>query len=275
METLHFRARIRDRSIDLREMVLARRVWDGLRRAFPVVLAALIMPEHLHLLIEAMEEARERERLRRAIARATFGRGERVWEMVEPARVVPDWLHRKRTVRYILLNPSRRGLVRDPAEWTWSTYRDVMGAAVDPWVSAEVLAPRMRWQATGFEPRFHSYVSSDPSVAVAGTAPPRAAPPAVIPEQALDDLVAATAAAMRRPVDAITRRGPARQLFVGLAGRQGWGRSDVIADRCGVSPSTVRRIWARGQVPGLEAASLCLGDARLRAGFDVAGVNTH
>jgi len=268
METLHFRARVRDRGVDLLEPDLARRLWDALRRAFPLVLAVVLMPEHLHLLLLALDATLERRRLSRAVARATAGRGRGVWEPVERAAVVPDALHRKRSVRYILLNPCRRGLARDPAEWTWSTYRDVVGATVDPWVTPQALAPLMGWPTWGWLERFHEYVSSDPSVAVAGTPPPLPARACVLPEQRLDDLIAATASAMRVPPRAIRRRGSARNVFVGLAWRQGWRRSDVIALHCGVSPSTVRRIAARGPVDGVEAAALCLGDDRLRSSAD-------
>jgi len=269
MEILHFEARVADRAVDLQDLVLARRLWDGLRRAFPLALAAVVLPRGARLVVGAMPEGMARDRLRRVTEAATYGLGTRVWAPLGAATVVRDPARLPWTVRDVVLDPCRRGLVRDPAEWPFSTYRDVMGAAADPWVAPGYLAFHLGWPVVGFAERFHGWVSGDPARRTRGTPTPRRARPSDIPDRRLDELVEATAAAMRLPTAAIERRGAARRLFVGLAGRQGWWRSEAVGARCGATAATVRRIRMQGPAPGLEAAAMCLGDQRLRRGFEV------
>ena len=59
----------------------------------------------------------------------------------------------------------------------------------------------------------------------------------------------------------------ARRLFVGLARHQGWRDPGALGSALAMSPRAVRRFAAEtAPAPGLDAARLCLGDARLLAG---------
>jgi len=41
-------------------------------------------------------------------------------------------------IRYVVLNPVRAGLVRDPSHWSWSSYRQTAGLdSPDPWLAVE------------------------------------------------------------------------------------------------------------------------------------------
>jgi hypothetical protein len=167
---------------------LAAKLWAALRRAFPDALACVLMPNHVHLVVAEPSAEVARDKMRAIVSgmrRADGGR-QVVWERVALPSVVPDVHHLRRLVRYIALNPSRLGLVRDPLEWVWSTYRDVVGAFVDPWVPAGRLAAAFRVVPTRFVEQLHLYVSSDPDVSHDGTPFPEPALPTEIPSYGLD-----------------------------------------------------------------------------------------
>jgi len=108
-----------------------------------VVVGYVVMPEHVHLLIGEPEKAdpsrvvqavkqgfarRVLKRLRRGKAAAQaelFGSAaEHVWQ-----RRFYDfnvWSERKRVekLRYMHRNPVKRGLVLEPEQWPWSSFRD-------------------------------------------------------------------------------------------------------------------------------------------------------
>ena len=105
-----------------------------------VVVGYVVMPEHIHLLIsepakgnpsrvlQAVKQgfARRVLRNRRATAQAELfaGEPEHVWQ-----RRFYDfnvWSERKRIekLRYMHRNPVTRGLVLEPEQWHWSSFRD-------------------------------------------------------------------------------------------------------------------------------------------------------
>ena len=250
---------------DLQELELAGRVWEGMRNAWPVALAAMVMPEHVHLVAEVEAPDAARRQLARVLSRASYGRGRGLWLPVpEPERVREGKL--RRVVRYVVLNPCRRRLVGDPLEWVWTTHRDVVGAVVNPWVRAEQLARAMGERRDGFGRRFHGYVTRDERVEPgARVFPERAAvdPPRIWQP---DELVLAVTSALRLPPDAIRSKGtgPARKLLVELARTVGIGTTSAIADSCGITPTAVRLMKPRFTREQLDAALLCLGSDRLR-----------
>ncbi len=105
-----------------------------------VVVGYVVMPEHMHLLIsepergtpstvmQVVKQRYARRRLRKKKRKA--GQGElwpeqeqRVWQ-----RRFYDfnvWGERKRVekLRYMHRNPVKRGLVLEPEQWEWSSYR--------------------------------------------------------------------------------------------------------------------------------------------------------
>lgn len=253
------------KSVALTDHDLARPLWQRLRATFPKVLAAVLMPEHLHLLLRAPARL-VRQRLCdlvRALRRRKDAAAAVRWLPVEMPTTVSNAKHAARQVRYLHLNPCRDALVDDPLAWPWSTHRDAVGAVADPWVTAAGLARALARAREGFEGWLHRYVSADPTVAVEGTPLPAVAPASSITTFPLRDIARAAAAATRaRPAD-ICRPGATRDLFLRLAARDGWRDAARLALICRLTAHGVRKNLRNGDVPDLDAAALCLGDPRL------------
>lgn len=231
-----------------------------LRFAFANALAACLMPDHLHLLLLTMWPHAERARLGRILGSFAVRAGvSHLFERVPEAQPVASGQHLERLVRYVHLNPCRAKLVDDPLCWPWSTYRGLLGAELDPWVSADRLAEALGRKTRDFGGWLHRYVTSDPSVRVDGTALPQACPPRDLPAVPLDQI-------RRAALSATPWSGPAerRCCIVELASQQGWHGSEVIARAAGLAGRSVRRVLAGTSDPAaIRAAQLCLGDARL------------
>lgn len=234
-------------------------MWVRLRSVFPSALAACLMPNHLHVIVEARSPAEMRRALAyaiRALARVTGTRG--VWEPVPPPSPIPDRKHLLRQVRYVHLNPCRDGLTADPLSWPWSTHRGVLGAEMDPWVDARRLAQALGKPRRGFGEWLHAYVSADPSVAVAGTPPPRV--------HAVDGFAAASLVAMWRAVVAagpLADRQTLRAGFIALCRTHGFDNAAWLARALGITRQHAGRLARRRNDALLRASLLCLGDGRL------------
>ena len=262
---IHLVAKLRSNHIDLRRPETAPVLWDALRSRFPDAVINEVMPEHLHLLTPEDDPADARARLANACGRVQYSLGWPAgsWEPVPEPRVITKQSEARRHYRYIALNEPRSGLARDPLEALWSTYREMFGAVVDPWIDPEAV---LRWLGA---PRrdplqwLHAFVSGDPTVAVAGTPFPR--PPtfgsiATIP---LAEVIRAAAAALRVSPEAIRENAEARRLFVGLADRVGWYNPSLLADVCGVTTRSIRRLVVEADPRAIAAAAQCLADPRL------------
>jgi putative transposase len=105
-----------------------------------VILGYVVMPEHLHLLISEPQRGTPSvvmQALKLGFARRLLGhkRGDRqprLWEDAAPRHVWQRrfydfnvWTERKRIekLRYIHRNPVKRGLVTEPDQWRWSSFR--------------------------------------------------------------------------------------------------------------------------------------------------------
>jgi hypothetical protein len=229
---------------------------------FPNPLAAALMPNHLHLLTALADPVAAHASFRRLLA--SFARSfdlPTLWSTVPEPRLLatPDKVLRQ--VRYIGLNPCRPvrvgrleiQLAADPLGYEWSTHRDAVGGIADPWVTAEVILDACGIAATDPVAWLHSYVSSDPHVAVAGTPMPAPALPTTI-----DAAVAAACTAHRAEPESIGRRGPVRATFLGLITAAGLD----VAAACGRARVDPRAILRAPAPP--DAALLCAGDERLR-----------
>ncbi len=264
MSAYHLVARTRGRVPRMAEPSFASRVWRGLHRAFPDALLALLMLDHVHVISDGNSPDRMRRRMARALAGSARGLGRGVWDPVPRPDLVRE-PKLARALRYVALNPCRKGFAGDPLEWLWSSYRDVFGATEEPWTGPRRLASRMGWAEYGFAARFHEFVSSDHTVSVDGTPLPLPAVGQSLPNRGLEELVLAVGSALRLSPQAVTRRGVARRMFVALAKNQGWGDPEILARRCEVTPRAARYLL-RGcvDVP-LATALQCLGDRRLTA----------
>ncbi len=235
-------------------------VWHRLRAVFPDTLAATLMPNHGHLIVRDAPSIRRRLA---GILAQTAPRCGAIWSAVPPPERIADSQKLLRQIKYVLLNPTRARLTDDPLRWTWSTYRDVMGAIADPWVRIDAIGDAMGWPPRGREERFHRYVSSDWSTAMHGT--PR--PCAELPRHpSLDAIHAAVVAATRapagRPLDARSRR-----LFLHVATSFGWTSAPRIAAVAGCSERTIRRMRSAGATQdgdAVRAVRTCLADMRIQ-----------
>ena len=260
----HYVARLTTRCSDILHGDSPRWLWPRLARCFPFALGAVLMPDHLHVI--AFTEDPERARADLARLLGWHGRlfaGGPAWQSPPPPQPIADLQKLRRQLRYVALNPCRAGLADDPLAWLWSTHREVFGAVVEPWVRATDLAAHLLDDRPRFSDRWHRYVSADPSVDVSGSPPPRPATATDLPLLPLCDIWLAAAVALRLPPAEVSRRGPARHLFVLLATAQGWAEPRHLTRCCGASPRTIRRLRALPLPTELDAASLCLGDERL------------
>lgn len=242
--------------------------WNHLRKQFPHALGAVLMPNHLHLILPHHSQGANRvvrENFVGFMGAISKKQGiPQLWQPISDPHVLSDRFHLKRTVRYVALNPCRRKLCADPLEWIWSTYRDIFGASVNLWLGDAKLARVLEESQRGFKVRFHAYVSGDPSVAIQGTPPPFAAIPKQMTEEPIRHIISAAAAALRVPSAEITKEGPLRNLFIQLAYRQGWQQTALLAKITGMSQQGLRGNIRRQPRIDLKAAALCLGDVRLR-----------
>lgn len=229
-----------------------------LRLDFPLSLGACVMPEHTHLLTETPEPERARTRLTRILSRLIVRLGvPHLFEPVPEPEVVANGQHLERLLRYIWLNPCRAKLVADPLAWPWSTYRGVLGAEVDPWVSADRVATALGRPTRGFASAVHAYVSGDPSVEVRGSPVPALCLPRETPSIPLESVRSAALAATPWSPSWLRRR-----EIVELAAHQGWRDVGALARASGLGGRSVQRILA-GELGPDRAACLCLGDERL------------
>jgi hypothetical protein len=238
----------------LADPALCRRVWAALRRNWPRPLAACLMGNHLHLLVPGEAPPQERELLARVLGHVPGWPASTCSATLSAGRVKI-----RRDIRYVVLNPCRAGLARDPLEWLWSTHRDVVGAAHDPWADRASVA-RLEGGRDPIEAH-HRYVSADPHVDVRGTPAPR---PVRLHEISAWPLRAVMDAAVAATLGGrIDKPGPARIIFLQLAKHQGWTKARQLAELSRVERSAVYRAWRRPDLTG--PALLCLGDTRLRA----------
>ncbi len=240
---------------------VSRRSWNLLKKQFPEMIAAVLMPNHLHFIVPEGEICHLVGFLG---AVSKWLRVRRLWQPIPQPAEIPDRHHLRRQVRYIALNPCRKKLCQDPLEWYWSTYRESMGAALEGRPILNNLTTALGESSHKFAVRFHSYVSSDPSVCVEGTPLPTPAIPRIWARQSISEILAAASAALRIPPDEVKNKGELRPLFIHLAYRHGWRQVSLLANICGIEPRSVRRILSHSPPAGMDIGDLCLGDPRLR-----------
>ena len=258
----HIVAKIEAKLLSLCAFEIACWLWARLREAFPLALAACVMPDHPHVVSPLEDPEAARMRLNRVFGHLARRLGVRFVGAAAEPTLVRDRPKLLRELRYVDLNPPRAGLTDDPLAWLFSTHRDVVGATADPWIDARRLARAVGRPEKDFAEWYHRYVSADPSVRVTGTPMPQPARPSDIPDLPLGRIARAASAATRSRPEAIRVTGPTRRLFVGLAREQGWRNTELLARACACDPRTIQRIAEIDLAP----ARLCLGDARLLRG---------
>lgn len=82
------------------------------------------MPEHVHLLVSEPQEAILSKAIQALKLSVSVQRGERpFWQARYYDFNVHSELKRTEKLRYMHRNPVKRGLVEQPAQWPWSSFR--------------------------------------------------------------------------------------------------------------------------------------------------------
>jgi len=114
--------------------------------------AYCLMTNHYHLLLRTPQEGLPEgmQRLNTWLAvnyNHHLGRRGRVLEQPYRARLIEEERHLLGVARYVPLNPVRAGMVRDPADYEWSSFRATAGLARRPrllttdWLLAQLRGP--------------------------------------------------------------------------------------------------------------------------------------
>jgi putative transposase len=105
---------------------------ENMRRRFNLcIYGYVVMPEHVHLLVNEPEQAAlsaAMHFLKLSFAKQLRSRGGTVesgpfWQKRYHDRNVRDAREFTVKLRYLHLNPVKRGLVKEPADWKWSSFR--------------------------------------------------------------------------------------------------------------------------------------------------------
>jgi hypothetical protein len=274
VELVHLVARMRRPHRFFLEPDHAAWMWQRLVVGFPLTVARNLMPNHLHDLALVDNPLRARNYLARVCGH--FARRVGVPDLFEPLpppEIVPIG-RAPRVARYIDLNAVRSDLVDHPLGWPWTTLRDMVGAIALPAVELAVHGRALGRNRPTRPDAWLSFVTTDDRVRDRRPLAPAVAASAMQPASGVDDLLRATSAALRVPLQAIRGRGKARDLFAALAADQGLGDATLLARVC----ATTRRAFESGSrhVPPqwLAAARRCLADDRLTKTLADARVDT-
>jgi len=248
----HHAARSLPGTLLWRTHVEARALWVRILVQVPDPEALCLMPDHLHLL-HVRDVSGPLGLAMNAYARwlnPRRGRRGAVWRPQDTPTDVIGGQKRRRSVRYVHLNPCRARLVDDPLAWPWSTHRDRVGLA---WPGVVRRSP---------DPHgFHRYVSSDPTVHVQGTELPLALSLVEPGAAGLECLRGATSEILRLPLQATEVRGRARTVWLRAARCLSPASTAQIAAHCGLTARAIRgvdRSWAQD----LSALARAAGDPR-------------
>jgi hypothetical protein len=231
-------------------------LWQRILEEVPQLAVLVLMPDHVHLMHDVDVRRRLAHALSSFVSHRNAARGQSGPGVVPlpPAAPLSNRDHERRTERYLYLNPVRGNLVKDPIEWPLSTYRDKLGLMAWPVVSVSRDPQEL-----------HSYVSSDPSVHVAGSR----FPGTTLVTKDIVRVLHATSAVTRTPLSRLQHRGPARTLFLRAA-----------AELCPkVDRSTVARLVSATRYTAIRAAGVrddavravahAVGDERFPPLYDV------
>ena len=128
--TYFFTVTLRDRRSDLlvREIDALRAAWRAAARRIPhVVIAAVVLPDHLHAVIRMVDATADYPRLWQDIKKGFTRRvvpagGPSPWQSRYWERTVRDDAERQALVDYVHINPLKHGLVETVAAWPHSSF---------------------------------------------------------------------------------------------------------------------------------------------------------
>ena len=119
---------------------------DAVERFDWLVYAYCLMGNHVHLLLETTWPTLSRglQRLNGIHAQRfnrRHGRSGHLFQGRFASEPVERDAHLLSAARYVVLNPVRAGLCREPADWAWSSYRATAGAEDAGFLALERLLP--------------------------------------------------------------------------------------------------------------------------------------
>ncbi len=228
--------------------------------SIPGVYSIVVMPTHVHIM-HPRRIHRELAAVMSAFARwrnhHRQQRGRRVWRPLGPPTEPYNGVKQRRDDRYVGLNPCRERLVGDPLAWPLSTHRDRCGLVVRP-------AVRRSLDPAGY----HRYVSSDPTVHVAGTPLPDGTGIRAWDASALPVLRDAVSSALRMTIDGTHRKGRARSLLLRCARVLTTASLSEIGAATGVSRQAVGNVRPTADAATHLVARIA-GDPRFGGLYDV------
>lgn len=137
-------------------------LWCAFRRAFPTIHAAVIMPNHLHIITPNIPRARWHLGIAMRSVSRTLGPEIVRWEPAPHPDGIGDEIKLATAIRYVHLNPVRARLVNDPLEWEWSTLREILGARLDrAWLDFSTLAKIHRVTPAALQAKLLSFTAND------------------------------------------------------------------------------------------------------------------
>lgn len=248
---LHAALRAQPGTLLFRTWIEAAALWNQLTRRVTRFRSLCLMPDHVHIEVPADAVPTLGHAMRAYALWRNHRRGEQgpVWRREARTSPVRSQRHAERSLRYVHLNPVRKGLVDDPLAWPFSTHRDMCGLAL--------------WPAVGLHPdpaRLHAYVTSDLSAQTDRSLP--FAGGALGWDRATDEqVVRAVSAISRSPTQALTKRGPARTLLVRAVATWCPRPAAHAAGVAGVERTTLWRADTRPD-RALRQVAAVLGDPR-------------
>ncbi len=144
-------------------------ILEQVRRRYRfVVVGYVVMPEHFHLLLsepergnpsvvmQVLKQRFARRMLRRLRARAPLAQGllwgnaleaGHIWQRRFYDFVVWSAHKRREKLRYMHRNPVQRGLVREPEQWAWSSFRHYAYGEAGPVLVNEPQPATLKWRS--------------------------------------------------------------------------------------------------------------------------------
>lgn len=253
----HFVARALPGTLLFHDWTEALALWERLVVAFPDADALCLMPNHPHIVSADAHGRAKLSRVMSAFARWRAARRKdstgSCW-MPQPDPVeIPDEKHLRRTIRYVLLNPCRGGLAADPLAWPLSNHRDLVGLGT-------------RFAAVPQPVRFHTFVSSDTTVALVGST----LPGGYRGRATTDEIVRAVSSILRiQPAEMFSNRF-ATETFVTLAARCEMSVNEIAATTGRLPSAIYARLTrsAKAATPVEKVVLTCervIGDSRFNA----------